>query len=61
MYLFGGRVRRIAAPFGRGEMRRFIVCYLFAAKTAEITDVTCAAAGTRFGGRGDAQPPWCRR
>jgi hypothetical protein len=42
MYLFGGRARRIVAPFGRGEMRRFIVCCLFAAKTAEIKDRTVA-------------------
>jgi hypothetical protein len=36
MYLFGNCARRIPAPFGRREMRRFVVCCLFVAETAEI-------------------------
>jgi hypothetical protein len=44
MYLFGGSARRILARFGRGEIRRFIVCCLFVAKTAAVKGPASANA-----------------
>jgi hypothetical protein len=57
-YLFAAFTRRIVAPFGHAEMRRFIVCCLFAPKTSRKPANSGVGAAARFAADAAGARPW---